>query len=298
MARAQAITTEPRDIDIEALFSELTRLRRDAVRLHPIRGKPSAASSHVGAPILWPADEPWPTSDEPQHPLLAGFDDETMGIRTVRRRNRTFVPVLQLRREDVPTLPFPEGHDLFQLLWNPRAHRNRWSAPLVRVFWRVEASIGIGLSEVPPPEVPEEELVPRPCVVHPESIAEYPCPLALPAALRRRIEAWDVVEEGEEDQARYQYQLSVAPGLKLGGHPYFHIIDPVQPRCPKKHAMELLLTVDPCEWDGAGQAWRARRGKTPLREDNPTGMRIGRDGSLFVFICRRCPGWPIDVVQQ
>ncbi|GAA2417965.1 hypothetical protein GCM10010420_55450 [Streptomyces glaucosporus] len=65
-------TTPPRPVDIAAVFPELAPLARTAVRLHPRPGAPTAADNSVGGPLLWPADEPWPTCPEHAGPWLAG----------------------------------------------------------------------------------------------------------------------------------------------------------------------------------------------------------------------------------
>jgi hypothetical protein len=57
------ITPEP--ADLLTRFPALAPLRRPAARLHPRPGDVTAADSHIGGPLRWPADEPWPTCDTP-----------------------------------------------------------------------------------------------------------------------------------------------------------------------------------------------------------------------------------------
>lgn len=56
--------TPPRPLDVERLFPEVLRFKKEAVRLHPRAGDPTYRESSVGGPLLWPAREPWPVCDE------------------------------------------------------------------------------------------------------------------------------------------------------------------------------------------------------------------------------------------
>ncbi|WP_373034344.1 hypothetical protein [Streptomyces sp. NRRL B-2790] len=58
-------TTPPRPLDVVALFPELAAHRGTTTRLHPRPGRPEAAASSVGGPLLWPANESWPVCTEP-----------------------------------------------------------------------------------------------------------------------------------------------------------------------------------------------------------------------------------------
>ncbi|MFG3418389.1 hypothetical protein ACIBTZ_08045 [Micromonospora sp. NPDC049460] len=57
--------TPPLAPDVLARYPGLEKLGRTATRLHPRRGAVTATESHVGGPLLWPADEPWPTCATP-----------------------------------------------------------------------------------------------------------------------------------------------------------------------------------------------------------------------------------------
>src|SRR4051794_32474333 len=52
-------------VDITAEISGIEAYARTTVRLHPRPGTPSAADSHIGGPLLWPAEEPWPFCERP-----------------------------------------------------------------------------------------------------------------------------------------------------------------------------------------------------------------------------------------
>lgn len=128
---------------------EIQAFARTATRLHPTPGAPTADESHIGGPLRWPDDEPWPHCQEP---LPAGID--TAGT--------AFVPVAQFFRRDFPGLPFPDGHDLLQLLWCPNAyehdtHHHDYFAPLVRLVWRDSASLSGPDFQPPTPVIVENE---------------------------------------------------------------------------------------------------------------------------------------------
>jgi hypothetical protein len=60
-------TTRPPPLDITTVFSELGRLARRAVRLHPRVGTPGPTAAPSAAPCCGPAGEFWPTCQEPHH---------------------------------------------------------------------------------------------------------------------------------------------------------------------------------------------------------------------------------------
>jgi Domain of unknown function (DUF1963) len=284
-----ARTTPPRPVDVAALFPELVSFRREATRLHPRRGDPGMRESSVGGPLLWPADEPWPqcrhTHPEPDsagpHPL---------------------VPVLQLFAADIPDLPFPPGTDLMQLLWCPFDHEPYYS-PRPELFWRT-AAIDTPLLSLPPrPANAPKNYLPDPCVLDPERIVEYPqWDLAenLAEALSARF---DKLEEATGWS--YWYELSVAPGVKVGGYPNW-TQEPDWPNCNGcGKRMNHLLSVDSSEFDGgSARTWlpiedRPATGKIfdlPFEDrkaiQSAPGLMIGDMGGVYVFICPNCSDRP------
>ncbi len=54
------LTTPAPGYDVPALFPGIERCSATATRLHPRRGTPDRRASHLGGPLWWPADEPWP----------------------------------------------------------------------------------------------------------------------------------------------------------------------------------------------------------------------------------------------
>jgi hypothetical protein len=73
--------TPPRSGELLDTFPELRAYGRTATRLHPRPGPVQAVDSHVGGPLRWPADEPWPTCEHP----IAAYEEVPLPIDLVRR---------------------------------------------------------------------------------------------------------------------------------------------------------------------------------------------------------------------
>jgi hypothetical protein len=222
-----------------AQYPELADYARPALRLHPRRGHPAVGNSSVGGPLLWPADEPWPTCSGADHSeVYAGggsFDEPVV-----------MASALQLYRRDLPAeiLPapgwaFPGRSDVLQVLWCPNPHEDT-DGPRVRVFWRTEAGVGPALPANPPLNRTSEDgggdnLTPRPCRVYPESVVDFP-PIShthpanigdsgdhsrllgiLPPQLERACMAWTVDGAPRDDNDRRYLRQARVPGWKLGG---------------------------------------------------------------------------------
>ncbi|NUP21136.1 MAG: hypothetical protein HOZ81_34730 [Streptomyces sp.] len=314
-------TTPPRPTDITAHFPELAALARDTIRLHPRAGAPAPTDSSLGGPLLWPADEPWPTCPDHAGPWHHGQapDDIHLHRRILRKawsRPRAadedlltpaeratvdrigeatripqdgplpLIPVLQLYATDAPDLPRPPGTDLLQLLWCPFDHDEDY-LPTTALRWRSTADVANPLTTAPQPSVVgNDDYLPEPCLLHPETVTEYPAPHELPADLADRIHAW-------EDQSgfHYQYDLSVAPGSKVAGHAPWSFSDPFPIACPEcGAAVQPLLTIDGNEWDGGSGSWRPVEdaGYTGHHVDGPareTQLAIGRGYCLQLYVC-------------
>ncbi|MGW4696914.1 hypothetical protein ACWEO1_31550 [Kitasatospora cineracea] len=228
-------TTPPRPLDVEALFPELAAHRGTTTRLHPRPGRPDAAASSVGGPLLWPADEPWPVCPEPhgrargrrpadvhrERQVLAAAwrrepdpgptDEERELLDGLRRRHRVeaatgplpLVGLAQLYRRDVPDLPAgPDGCDLLQVFWCPfDAHGPSGAGMLLDLRWRRSWEVAEVLAAPPQPQVVGYEgYLPEPCVLHPEQVTTYPFADLLPAELCARIDAWEEAMEEDEDE--------------------------------------------------------------------------------------------------
>ncbi|MGY0235094.1 hypothetical protein [Longispora urticae] len=341
--------TPPAPPELRARLAELEAYGRTTTRLHPRPGPVTAADSHVGGPLRWPADEPWPVCDTPhtvledvplpaelmerfaaaearrtQRHVLAdgewelmeelarlvgpGFvgwgsegDGPAVGHRYASRAHvppNPLVAVAQLRAADVPDLPRPGGADLLQVLWCPFDHpQDGFVGPTLELRWRREADVTGELAEPPGGGAGDERYLPRACGLHPEQVVEYPDPTELPAGLRDSLESW------AEDHA----SALTAPGWKVGGHAAWTTTDPVPTPCPRcAGPTSLLLVIASAEYDGGTRdRWRpveeghvdwAHPDRLDLQE--PTGVQVGRWGSLRLFVCLSCPDAPVHLNPQ
>ncbi|MFI0202067.1 MULTISPECIES: hypothetical protein [Streptomyces] len=290
-------STPPRPLDVESLFPELAAHRRTATRLHPRPGAPGPHDSHVGGPLLWPADDPWPVCTTPHRrapgpgplPLLA---------------------LAQLHAGDVPDLPAgPDGCDLLQVFWCPfDAHGPTGHGMYVHLRWRRAAEAGPVAAQQPAPgAVGFDGYVPTPCLLHPEQVTEYPYIELLTGELGAAVEEWEDAQEeaaheaeeaaeanGEETPQEawppsYQGDLSIAPGWKAGGHAAWNLTGPGSVDCEDCAApMELLLTVATNEWYTDSLSWK------PVQDGprDPTGVVVGNHGRLNIFACPQNPAHP------
>jgi hypothetical protein len=215
------------------------------------------------------------------------------------------VPVAQLRAADVPDLCPPDGADLLQVLWCPNDHEHdgdgaTW-APAVTLRWRRERDVPDVLERPPAPAmVSQPRYLPRPCVLRPERVVEYPWWQELPTALGRPVGVWDAAHDG-----LYHRRFATAPGWKVGGWASWPTTDPVPRYCPRCGApMRLLFQIDSGEW-GDPERWRPAE-ESGLRPGTPgygsatepTGVVAGRSGLYRVFHCPSCPDAPVRVDLQ
>src|SRR5262249_62267298 len=119
LALARRCPTPPPPADVARASPELAGKARTTVRLHPRRGEAPRDASKIGGLFLWPEEETWPVCPEHDCPL---------------------VPILQLRKEDVPEIDFKRGIDLLQILWCPHHHEPGFG-PVPELFWRKRAKV-------------------------------------------------------------------------------------------------------------------------------------------------------------
>ncbi len=203
------------------------------------------------------------------------------------------VSVAQLYRRDVPDFAGPQDTDLLQVLWCPLDHPDEGYNPSVRLYWRRSADVSRPLQTAPEPPVVNDSYLPNPCAVHPEQVREYQYGGLLPEDLDARISAWEEAAQDDEDEDEvrgdgfsYQYDLSLAPGWKVGGFASWSLTDPLPMNCDECRApMTLLFTADSSEWQGTESSWRPVEEPEDTSPD-PTNVTIGRGYALYVF---RCP---------
>ncbi|CAM5364042.1 hypothetical protein STENM223S_03941 [Streptomyces tendae] len=187
------------------------------------------------------------------------------------------VPVLQLRARDAPTLDWPAGTDLLQLLWCPQDHAEpegqpRYWGPVVELRHRASAEIGVPSVAPPVPDEAKEVYLPAPCRLDPVEVLDLPDRDELPQELYEAVEEW-VGERGTD----YNRVLGCLPGWKAGGWPSWHLTDftPLDCRCGAR--MRLLLT---------------------LSSGGDPGLNVGRYGELRVFRCPENPDHPMRLNLQ
>lgn len=255
--------------DLGDLIPELSVLSRRTTLLLPKSGSPEVRESSLGGPMLWPADEPWPSCEQQGH---WAWPNEKSPAGTV-----SMVPVVHLFARDVPAFSFPEGMDVLQLVRCPLIHpQDQACAALPKLYWRSEAEVlttGL-LRDIPSPQEGEyeEEFMPNPCAVSPTLVVEYPN-WDLPQELRRTVQPR--IEELEERFGMEYTRLACALQNcalqnKVGGYPAWNQ-PPDWPVCERGHRMEHLLSVTP---------------------EEDLDMVMGDLGGIYLFLCCQCPELP------
>lgn len=216
------------------------------------------------------------------------------------------LPLAQLYCRDVPDLTGPGDFDLLQVFWCPFDAHGESLAPAVHLQWRRASIVTDPLRDQPQLDVVgNDEYLPTPCVLHPEQVTEHQYAGLLPDGLRDRLNAWDEEQEAQENEEEvgyyYQYDLSIAPGWKVGGFASWHLTDPHRVDCHCGQPMELLFTIDSKEWDGGSRSWiplEDRESADSMDANIPTQVTVGRWGSLRIFTCPANPAHPHQLSEQ
>ncbi|WP_328915222.1 MULTISPECIES: hypothetical protein [unclassified Streptomyces] len=323
--------TPPRSMDVTSVFPELAAHARTTVRLHPVPANPGPRESSVGGPPAWPENEAWPTCPGGRHPRH-GPPHRPVNVRGERSTVFAYhgeitwdgippdtswplLPVLQVFARDVPWYDgFPEGMDVLQILWCPFQHfyddptvpYNGIAGPWVQIRYRNTGDLGDRFLTPPEPvAVGEPGYLPTPCLLRPEPVTEYPHPGVLGEEFEARVEEWEQAtfadpEWPEDGEPRYSWDLSTAPGWKLGGHePWnYHGYDgPV--RCGTcGSAMRFVAAIASIEWDGGTESWApvAFLEGSPtaqLRRQQATHVSLGKQETMRVFACPLSTDHPV-----
>ncbi|MCZ8518989.1 MULTISPECIES: hypothetical protein [Paenibacillus] len=259
-------TTRKPKYEIDHFFPELAPYRKKTIRLHPVR---ITGSMQTPPPV--PREL---LCEEHQEPLI---------------------PILQLANADYPEIDFPDGRSLLRIVWCPRDHGEIYE-PYVKAYWGSSSEQNPWNSAIS---------------LNPETVIEYPHMedlLAMNEPLAHSIMEWqeELGEEDEEDEAIYEYQLSVADGTKVGGYVNWIQFDET-PTCHCSNAMEHLLTLSEAEFDGGtysrwcpeelGDVWNLPYQERAVLQ-SPLGVSLGDMGKIYVFICHTCTSKPLQTVFQ
>ncbi|MFI6151559.1 hypothetical protein ACIBCA_02550 [Kitasatospora sp. NPDC051170] len=277
----------------------------------------------MGGPLAWPEDEVWPSCPGGRH-LTYGQPHRLADVRGERQASSAdhgrvpseeftvdgawpLLPVVQVYAHDVPWYDgYPDGTDLLQILWCPFQHMyedrtapyNGIAGPWVQVCYRRSADLGDRFLTPPTPAlIGAPGYLPTPCLLRPEPVIEYPHPGALGEEFETRVEEWERAvfgdpDDPEEYEPRFSWDLSTAPGWKLGGHEpwnYQGYDGPV--RCVTCGGeMRFVAAIDSKEWDGGTESWapvgfRDGSSSTWRQHHEPTGVVLGGHEAMRVFVC-------------
>ncbi|WP_370964584.1 hypothetical protein [Amycolatopsis sp. cg9] len=257
----------------------IAELARTATRLHPTPGAPTARDSHIGGPLWWPADEPWPHCDG-RMPTSTGRPQEDWTAEHEVDGPVALVGAAQLFRRDFPALPFPEGTDLLQVLLCPNEHEGSspgyYYGPAAHLVWRASAEVTDLAGQPPQPASVGGEFVPRPCVLNPCQVVEYPALDELPDEIKLTlsfVQPGGFVDDDHEDWP------PVIHGSKAGGWAFWWQSSPWKLDCQDCGAgLRLLLSLH--TYEHKDELCSCEQG-----ELDPVGWEFGRQGALNIFAC-------------
>jgi hypothetical protein len=205
---------------------------RPVVRLHPSPGKAERSESHLGGPMLWPHDEPWPHCDGADH--VGNYDltdDQVRGLRT------PFAGCAQLYQADFPELPFPDGTDLLQVFLCTIEHEDIFG-PDARLVWRAASQVTDPLDDQPAPVLVDPRYVFRPCVFNPCRATQYPRTCELPHELLDELE---FVNNDGVDPAGNPSWPTFGDASKIGGWTRWFAGGPGDSECPECGTLRVQL---------------------------------------------------------
>jgi hypothetical protein len=256
--------------DIPELYPSLLSLGRPTTLLNWTPGEAAIRESSMGGHLLWPRSEPWPVCER-RHGHLAstGFVEKDES----NEPKAHLVALLQLRASDVPTIRFPEGMDLVQILWCPALHMEG-GVPAPVIYWRDTAQVSDALDRHPPVRESQSEGRPFPCVPAPEALLDFPDPIDLPADAARQAFGDD---DPEDEADTYAELVRDRWADKAGGYPYCpqELCQPCCPECSMEMSLLVQLFSQRLALGAAGSR-----------------VQFGRGERMAIFMCTTCPGTP------
>jgi hypothetical protein len=236
------------------LFPSLRTLERTAIELDPQPAPDTPVdASRLGGAVLWPSSMEWPRRPE----------------------GDPFIPLLQLRREDFPEVPFPPGRDVLQILWHPQFTERRpigFLAPATRFYWwtlQTNLNEAQAASHEPSPGA-HPGLVPKACRLSPRRRPDLPGFADLPGRLQAQLAERDLVNE-------YRRSGACSRASKLLGHPAWQR-NAVQLRCSScGRPMIHFLT---------------------LASEPATGLDFYGGGTGHFLMCSACERRPVTLLIE
>ena len=261
----------------------LSDLVRTAVRLHPRQAGPRPEDSHLGGPLFWPSDEPWPVCPVTWPPEPEASDDDWTAGHPLDEPTPVMVGAAQFFRDDFPELPYPEGTDLLQVLLCPFDHEAKnCYGPAVRLVWRDSSQVGHVAEAPPAPAGASVEYLPTACLFEPCMTEELPRVRELPESVKSAMDLDDA------DLDDFEGWPSIEQYTKIGGWTAWYASDPREldcRECGSRLRQTLALATD--EEDGACGC--------EVPETSPGGWSFGRRGVLNVFTCPEDARHPFKV---
>lgn len=282
----KSLTSQKPRYAVQEIASELSSLSQQAIRLHPRPNSNTQANqSKIGGSFLWPSNQKWPTCP----------------------KERSYIPLLQIFKKDFPSFPFPEGKDLFQLLWLPYNEEPHYFPQSQTYYWNTNAQ---EMKEHPLTKSSDQNpnCLPRECQLHPETIQEYPSTTDLEEEhpeIAHKIQEWEqALAKKNSPKEAYKYlglydrELSTAEGCKLGG--FVHWIQEIEvPPCDCGSPMKHLLTISTWEFDGGNQLRWTTQEEVPNPQEvfeefqdqdlekiqAPLNVMLGDAGAIYYFQC-------------
>jgi len=246
-----------------------------AVALHPHRATAPlpVTASKIGGTFYWPRSEEWPVCHR-EHDVLS---DDYASVTDEPYLTR----IIQITKKDVPSLKFPPGKDMFQMLWCTGAHiEGKFMGDPV-INWRSTNPQDVLRHSNEHVEWPVEgnDYMHQECSVTPEFIKEYPSlaelrlPMAEYLSMEKDIDRhlhhqskpdlfgpemkYYIHDYHPNKCASYKKWRPMSYGTKLFGYTFAphqtqyptHKMEapPVCPRCKK--GMELFLTLSSIGYD-------------------------------------------------
>ncbi|MEV6306426.1 hypothetical protein AB0M02_43950 [Actinoplanes sp. NPDC051861] len=328
--------TPPRPPDFLDRYPGLAELGRTATRLHPRpasgTASPAATQSHIGGPLAWPVDEPWPVCETPR----LGREDVPLPpdlverLRTVQRdpvRPHVSTDAQTQLMRDIASfvgrgyaghgsmnghrygpIPHPEPYPMVPLAQLRAADvpdlPRPGGADLLQVLWcphhHAARPNGPTVALRWRGEVPA-----GPYAKAPAPGSKDPGYLPEPCRLHpEQVTDYPFHQElpkALRKVARGKYsRLAMAPGWKVGGHADWGVTDLGDTSCLScSGPTRLLLQIDSYEYHSdTARWWRPAGDPDPGNAMTPTGVRPGRDGAYRIFVCLSCPDTPFRLDLQ